>query len=225
MPFSNLKLIKDIRNARKVFWWNVLILLIVNILPGFGLILPVFIPIYAALVILLILFSYIIFVGFSKIAKHFHNMGLFSIIVIAFILDMFLNIVSFTETIMFYGGVDPYKDIVTAIALLTDGILAFIYAYYIMMLPQKFGNLLIKVRISNIGAAFGTTLSVLLTVLPPENKALLILLETVVFVCYVLFFASYYYDYVLLGKTLKLIGGVAPTPAPLPLPQAPAVSA
>lgn len=218
MPIlSNDTLKRDLRNARRVLWWKLVLIIFYSSLAGIGLSLPGYGAMLFAFSVLIILFTYILFVAFSRLAKHYHAMPLFWFFVIDFILGMFFQFLDTIEKLSFFGTVDPHKDFISGVAILTGAITTFAYGYFIMKLPSaKFGGILFKTRMANIVQAFLMVFTVYFSIVSLANPIMMLGSGLVglgnvamIIVCNII-------DFIILGVALRLLGGVIPHPAPSP---------
>lgn len=214
--FSNKLTKRDITHARTVVWWTFVLEIVFAVLPYFGIPSLSFGPLAIIVALVLIQFYYLLFHGFSRMAKHFHQMNLFWFFFIQFIFNIVFVFISITESLFYYPTFDPYQDAVSNIALLIGAVLTFMYGYLVMDLPhKKFGTLLFRVRIANIAKAFAMTLIVSL-VLSPNFLEMLDYYRLILLGYFTLIIVCYYYDYTLLSKALRIVGAVHAHPAPLP---------
>lgn len=218
MPLlSNDKLKRDLRNARRVLWWKLVLLVFYSAIAGLGLSLPSYGVLLFGFSTLIILFTYILFLAFSRLAKHFHAMSLFWFFVIDFTLGMFFQFLDTIEKLTFYGTIDPHSNFIGGVAILTGAITTFLYGYFIMKLPSaKFGGILFKARAANIAQAFLMAFTVYFSVVTFATPlaAICSLLVGIGNVTMVIVTSAI--DFIILGVALRLIGGVLPHTAPSP---------
>lgn len=216
MLFAHEELKRDIRNARKVLWWSFTLEMFSVSLASLSLSYGNYALVLFSFSTTLLLTYYVLFLGFSRLAKHFHAMPIFWMYVIGMIFSVFFSVIDVVEKLYFYGMYDPYKDVSSGVAVLTSAVLTFLYGIYIMRLPQKkFGNILFRARVAYMGKALLMTAMVYLGVaagsgtesLPYGLAALGVMVMIVV---------TNIIDYMILGKALRLVGGVLPHAAPSP---------
>ncbi len=217
MPFSHKLLIRDVLGARRVLWWAFALQLTSVILPNLSLSYGMYALILLGYSVTLVLFSYILYLGFSRLAKHFHVMPIFWIFVAQVLFNILFSVIDVIEKLAFYGGYDPYEGMISGVVLLTGAVLTFLYGYYIMHLPEnKFGKILFRARVANIGKAFLMVALVYAGVAEAkslEMSAIFVLIGigslVMIVVCNII-------DYIILGTTLRIVSGVTPHKAPLP---------
>jgi hypothetical protein len=217
MLFAHETLKRDLRNARRILWWSFTLELLSASLAGLGLSYGVYALLVLGFSVTLLLAYYLLFLGFSRLAKHFHVMPLFWVFVAQMMFSVFFAVFDVIEKLSFYGMEDPYLKMASSVALITGAVLTFMYGVYIMRFPyKKFGGILLRIRMVNIAKAF---LMVALVYIGATDggeygkSALFGIVSlgtlTMIVVCNI-------YDFVLLGKSLRLLGGVLPHPAPRP---------
>jgi hypothetical protein len=218
MPIlSNDGLKRDLRNARRVLWWKLVLILCYVALSGLGLSFAGYLTLLSLFSVLIILFSYILFVAFSRLAKHFHTMRLFWFIIADFTIGIFLQAVDTIERFSYYGVEDPNNNFMSGIAILTGAIMTFLYGYYILDLPfKKFGSILFRARVANIGQALLMTFLVYVMATPAHSLLLSFFSGIVGFCNLIMIVVTCAIDFTILGVALRLLGGVLPHLAPTP---------
>lgn len=204
---------KQMRDARHVLWWALLLELTYSMFS----LLTVPFNVFSALVffsaVVLILFYYILFLGFSKMFKHFHSMHLFWLLFMQFSFDIFFTVVDVSEKFTYYGEPDVVAPFISGVIVLFGAVLTFLYGYFIMELPhRKFGPLLFRIRAANISKAIFMALLVYFITTGGDE----VLTEIFLFANFILIFVTTYYDFRLMTEGLRLIGGLLPHKAPRP---------
>lgn len=214
--FSNRLTKRDIGYARTAIWWTFVLEIVFAVLPYFGIPSTSFAPLFIVVALVLLELYYLLFYGFSRMAKHFHRINLFWFFFLQFIFSVVFVFINVTENLFYYTVFDPYQDMIANAALLFGTVFSFAYGYLVMELPhKKFGPLLFRIRLANIAKAFAMSLIVSLTLMPNFTE-LLGLYRFILTLYLALIVVCYYYDYALLRKSLRIIGAVAPRPAPAP---------
>ena len=216
MIFAHEPLKRDLRNARRILWWSFTLELFATTLPTFDLAYGIYALLLSAFSVTLLASYYILFLGFSRMAKHFHKMHIFWLFVAEILFAVFFAVFDVIEKLAFYGEHDPYLEAATGVMLITSAVLTFLYGYYIMELPQKkFGNILFGARIANIGKALLMTSLVYVGGVHSEGSASS-LYSFIALANFVMIIVCTAIDYIILGKALRVVGGVLPHPAPAP---------
>lgn len=216
MIFAHEPLKRDLRNARRILWLAFTLELFAVTLSNLNLGFGVYALLVCAFSVTLLLSYYLLFLGFSRMAKHFHSMHIFWLFIAEIMFAVFFAVFDVIEKLAFYGGYDPYLEVATGITLITGAILIFLYGYYIMELPQKkFGNILFAARVANIGKALLMTALVYVGAMYSGGSTSL-LYSFIALGNFVLIIVCNAIDYAILGKALRIVGGVLPHPAPTP---------
>ncbi len=212
MPIlSNHELSRDIRNARRVLWWKLILVVCYASLSTLGMSSSLHAVLLACFSVVILLFTYILFLAFSRIAKHFHAMPLFWFFVVDVIVGILLQSFDAIEQLLYYQVPDPHSTFTGGIAILTGAIMTFAYGYYIMKLPvRKFGNILFRARVLNIAQAFLMAFLVLFIAIPPTNSTSQLLFDIVGLGNLVMIVVSSAIDFIILGTALSLLKGVFP---------------
>ena len=219
MLFSHEPLKRDLRNARRILWWGLAIGVLYQTLASFGFTPDIYALVLTGAATLSVLFSYIAFLGFSRLAKHFHSMRLFWLLVASFIIGAFIAVIDVIDKLTFYGTYDPYRDLLGAVEALTQAAIMFGYGYLIMDLPaKKFGGILFRARVYNILLALITPLIIYVNSTQPTVAILVGFSSLASLASLVLIVVTTAIDYKIAGIALRLVGGVLPHTAPLPQP-------
>ena len=206
----------EMRNAKLVLWWVLVGEFIYAKLSLIGLSYFAFMLFSVAFSVLLIIFYYIIFLGFSKMAKYFHSMNLFWLFFLQFISSILFVVIDVYEQLFYYGIYNPASQYMSFIILLTIATFTFAYGYFIMELPwKKFEYTLYRIRISNITKAFLTVAVAYSSVVPRDNELTTSLYPYTLLAYFVFIFITTYYDYRLISTALRLVGGVKLVDTPI----------
>ena len=204
---------KQMRNARQVLWWALLLELTYSTFSSLSVPFNIFSALIFFSAVVLVLFYYTLFLGFSKMFKHFHSMHLFWLLLMQVTFDILFTVIDVSEKFTYYAEHDVVAPFISGVAVLLGAVLTFLYGYFIMELPhRKFGSLLFSIRTANISKAICMVLMVYFSVTESSD----FLAELFLFANFFLIFVTTYYDFRLITTGLRLIGGLLPHSAPSP---------
>lgn len=217
MLFAHETLKRDLRNARRILWWSFALEIFSASLTGFGLSYGMYALVLLGFSVTVLLTYYLLFLGFSRLAKHFHVMPLFWVFVAQIMFSVFFAVFDVIEKLYFYGMDDPYLQMASSVALITGAVFTFMYGVYIMRFPyKKFGGILFRIRMVNIAKAFLMVALVYVGATETGEYGKSTLFGVISLCTLGMIVVCNIYDFLLLGKSLRLLGGVLPHPAPRP---------
>ncbi len=218
---SNLQLLRNIRHAKKVFWWGIALAVSLELIYGGDLEYGYFSFLLVSGIIILVLFSYLIFLGFRDITKFFHTEGLLAPIVFGFVTEVVFSVLGGIVELIDYGGVHTW-GMIPFLTALSGGIYLVWYGAQIGQLPRVFGELPSRAKIANICSGVGVLLLapflLVSTITPPFFFQAL-----AVFVV-ILYIMTFYYNYHILRTAVDVVAlrssahiPITSNPAPTPL--------
>ena len=195
--------VMEVREARRVIWWNVAVGLFAAMALQYALpTYKVFILLLLALRIIAILFEYMLYVAFRRVSIFTKIPGIAYAWGAAFLSTVAAYSYQVGESAFHYGlTVSPLYEIPSVIFQGVEAIALMLLAYYFGKLPLGYGKIAFWGRITH--AVFGTALLADIVFALSANLAVVSHITHLISIA--LFFPTILVEYIILSRTLNLV--------------------